>query len=61
MIELVGSHKTDDDYIVTLLRPDGVEIRVAIPDETSGYYNTCVVRAKGTPFYLNMVTYDHYT
>ena len=60
MIELVESHKSGDDYAVTLRRPDGAEITVMIPDETPGYFNDCVVRTNTLPFYLNFVTCDHY-
>lgn len=59
MIELVSSRKSGTDYAVTLLRPDGVEVTVMIPDETTGYFNDCVVRSDGLPFYLNFVTIAH--
>jgi hypothetical protein len=60
MIELVSSHKSGQDYSVTLRRPDGTEITVMIPDETTGYFNDCIVKADHLPFYLNFVTIDHY-
>jgi hypothetical protein len=60
IIKLVSSSKCKHDYSVTLLRPDGVEITVMIPDETPGYFNDCIVGANQVPFYLNFVTSDHY-
>jgi hypothetical protein len=59
---LVKSELLDDDnYLVTIRRQDGSEVRVMIPREDSKakYESDCI--KPGKVFGLNLVTEGHYT
>ena len=62
---LVKSELVTDNYIVTIRRQDGSEVRVMIPREDSSvtYERDCMVYKpeRKTIFGLNLVTEDHYT
>lgn len=52
--------KGDDDYCITLRRPDGSVLKVLIPVEGGhDWSNECVLGSK-TPFGLNFVFEGHY-
>lgn len=52
---LVKSEVVTDNYIVTIRRQDGSEVRVMIPREERDWIKT------GEVFGLNLVTEGHYT
>jgi hypothetical protein len=59
---LVKSELLDEDnYLVTICRQDGSEVRVRIPREDSKakYESDCI--RDGKTFGLNLVTEGHYT
>jgi hypothetical protein len=58
---LVKSELVTDNYIVTIRRQDGSEVRVMIPREDSKakYESDCI--KPGQVFGLNLVTGGHYT
>jgi hypothetical protein len=59
---LVKSELFVGDYIVTIRRQDGSEVRVIIPREDSASYESrCVEAGSGEIFGLNLVTEGHYT
>ena len=58
---LVKSEVVTDNYIVTIRRQDGSEVRVMIPREDSSetYERNCI--RPGHLFGLNLVTEGHYS
>ena len=59
---LVKSELFGGDYIVTIRRQDGSEVRVMIPREDAGNYESlCMENGEGQLFGLNLVTEGHYT
>ena len=61
MIKLIDCVRHEEDYIVTLERPDGSRLKVAIPREDhDGYFSKCLHPPSDVPYYLNFVTDRHY-
>ena len=59
---LVKSEVVTDNYIVTIRRQDGSDVRVMIPREDAGNYESlCIENGDGQLFGLNLVTEGHYT
>lgn len=59
---LVKSELVTDNYIVTIRRQDGSEVRVMIPREDSASYESrCMEAGSSKIFGLNLVTEGHYT
>lgn len=58
---LVKSEVVTDNYIVTIRRQDGSEVRVMIPREDSGnsFERNCI--KLGQVYGLNLVTEEHYS
>lgn len=51
--------KTDENYLVTIERPDGIKLKILIPREDSdSWANEGITRDE--TFGLNMVTDGHY-
>lgn len=61
---LVKSELVTDNYVVTIRRQDGSEVRVMIPREDSeaSYESNCIKHGKPNEIYgLNLVWEGHYT